>query len=118
MTTNQTKIVKTNVTHEQLVAAQGGINGGDYPLWVECPDDYDVALITATDIVHDDQIRTVDEPETDSDDERTRPPFDRSTCTLPIQWRLALVAARQVPCDGCEHDRAQCGGYPREPHAS
>jgi hypothetical protein len=58
-----TKIVKTNVTDEQLVAAQGGINGNEHEvLWVDCPADYNVDRITATDIVHDNQIRVVPEP--------------------------------------------------------
>ena len=59
----KTKIVKTNVTDAQLVAAQGGVNGNDHELlWVECPAEYDGRRITAVDIIHDGRIRVVPEP--------------------------------------------------------
>lgn len=41
------------------------------------------------------------------------PPYQRSTCLLPIELRLALLADKQSPCAGCNHDRAKCGGEPK-----
>lgn len=59
----KTKTVETSVTKSDLVAAQGGWSAPDTTrLWVECPAHYDAAKITAADIVHDSQIRTVPHP--------------------------------------------------------
>jgi len=59
----KTKIVKTNVTGAQVVAAQGGVNGNEHEIiWVECPAEYQTDKITAEDIINDDQIRVVSEP--------------------------------------------------------
>ncbi|MGE3526007.1 MAG: hypothetical protein AB7I33_08800 [Gemmatimonadales bacterium] len=57
--------VQTTVTEADLAEAQGGTcpGGDDTPVWVECPDDYDAATITADDVIHDPAIRKVPEPE-------------------------------------------------------
>ena len=53
-----TKTATTTVTSAQLVEAQGGwsIMPGSDLVTVECPEDYDPALITAEDIIHDPAI--------------------------------------------------------------
>lgn len=43
----------------------------------------------------------------------TGKPYERDTCTLPIMFRLALLADKQSPCAGCNQDRKVCGGEPR-----
>jgi len=63
----KTKIAKTNVLDSQMVLAQCGIDSTPanhaYYLWVECPDSYDPAAITAEDILGDNMITVVREPE-------------------------------------------------------
>jgi hypothetical protein len=55
----ETKTVETKVTSAMLVAAQGGVGGGDDLLTVECPVSYRADKITAADIVRDDAITVV-----------------------------------------------------------
>lgn len=53
------KIIKSNITANQLDQAQGFPNidwSYDYYLYLECPINYDVNLITPEDIIHDNQI--------------------------------------------------------------
>lgn len=61
-----TKTATTTVTSAQLVEAQGGwsIMPGSDLVAVECPEDYDPALITAEDIIHDPAITAL--PHTES----------------------------------------------------
>lgn len=54
--------VQTTVTSADVVAAQGGLGGGDDRVWVECPEGYDAESITAEDIVCDGRIRVVPAP--------------------------------------------------------
>jgi len=61
-----TKTVQTKVTSAELVAAQGGVGGGDDLLWVECPDHYDVARIDAGAIANDGQIRMLKRAEVEA----------------------------------------------------
>lgn len=46
--------------------------------------------------------------------ESLTPPYQRTTCTLPIMMRLAILSEKQSPCAGCNEDRATCGGEPKE----
>lgn len=46
-------------------------------------------------------------------DESLQPPYQRSTCSLPIAIRLALLAERESPCARRNAPRATCGGEPR-----
>lgn len=57
------KTATTTITRSQLAEAEGGyLPTGDTTLvTVECPTDYDPALITADDIIHDGAITTVDQ---------------------------------------------------------
>lgn len=48
-----------------------------------------------------------------SADERTEQPYARSTCSMPVSLKLALLAAKESPCAGCEQDRKVCGGEPK-----
>jgi hypothetical protein len=55
---------QTTVTQNELTEAQGGYAPvlDNSLVTVECPADYDLATITAEDILHDDEIVMVDQP--------------------------------------------------------
>ncbi len=63
---SMTKTAATNVTSGELIEAQGGWSTmpGSEVVTVECPDDYDPALITAEDIIHDPAVTAL--PHTES----------------------------------------------------
>ncbi len=63
-----TKTVRTNVTSNDLCAAQGGIQPGIQGtdnVWVTCPVAYSATKITAEDIVNDSAITVVGAPSHD-----------------------------------------------------
>lgn len=41
------------------------------------------------------------------------PPYQRETCTLPMFIKLAELADKRSPCEGCNEARAKCNGEPR-----
>jgi len=104
------KTVRTNITAAQVAAAQGGTDGDQRLVTVECPAHYDVEQITAADIVGDPAIRVVSP---DADGYEADMPAARewaasaSAGDYLVEYEDTGMTAEQDPGSRCGYDDQQ-----------